>query len=231
MSRSTDNDLIAFPKWTCSGVSIEMPPWRCSALYQRKNDRQKLGPDPRTVRETRDGTSRFSSLGKRVVIRHLRPAQRRVREVERSPSGAPPSRRVRSFRQLCWINRPADVQPVFEARRVQDHNASCTRDGCAAPGVPEPAPRRPEQSFLFTPLGNNATLLSRMVYYHRLYDFDTLLQAHQGAWRPAGGSIAEDEHPGRFRPLYASASSPSLKPSQLRLCAVTRSVVPLSVRA
>ena len=27
---------------TCSGVSIEMPPWRCSALYQRKNDRQNV---------------------------------------------------------------------------------------------------------------------------------------------------------------------------------------------
>ena len=25
-----------------SGVSMEMPPWRCSALYQRKNERQKV---------------------------------------------------------------------------------------------------------------------------------------------------------------------------------------------
>ena len=32
----------AFPKWTCSGVSIEMPPCLCSALYQRKNDRQNV---------------------------------------------------------------------------------------------------------------------------------------------------------------------------------------------
>lgn len=33
--------------------------------------------------------------------------------------------------------------------------------------------------FLTTPL-NNATLLSTMVYYHRLYDFDALLTQHQG---------------------------------------------------
>lgn len=46
-----------------------------------------------------------------------------------------------------------DVQPIFEAQTFS--------------------------SFLSTPL-NNATLLSRMVYYHRLYDFDALLQAHQG---------------------------------------------------
>ena len=35
------DDLICIPE-TCSGVSIEMPPWRCSALYQRKNERQKV---------------------------------------------------------------------------------------------------------------------------------------------------------------------------------------------
>ena len=46
-----------------------------------------------------------------------------------------------------------DVQPTFEAQTFG--------------------------SFLSIPL-NNATLLSRMVYYHRLYDFDALLQSHQG---------------------------------------------------
>jgi len=55
-----------------------------------------------------------------------------------------------------------DVQPVFEAQTFS--------------------------SFLFTPL-NNATLLSRMVYYHRLYDFDTLLQAHQGDLGEAVASL------------------------------------------
>ena len=35
---ASDN-LIGWPKWTWSGVSIEMPPWRCSLLYQGKNER------------------------------------------------------------------------------------------------------------------------------------------------------------------------------------------------
>src|SRR5207302_11230436 len=32
----------ARPKWTISGVSMAMPEWRCSALYQRKKSRQKV---------------------------------------------------------------------------------------------------------------------------------------------------------------------------------------------
>ena len=55
-----------------------------------------------------------------------------------------------------------DVQPIFEAQTFN--------------------------SFLSTPL-NNATLLSRMVYYHRLYDFDALLQAHQGNLRGAVAAL------------------------------------------
>ena len=44
--------------------------------------------------------------------------------------------------------------------------------------------------FLSTPL-NNATLLSRMVYYHRLYDFDALLQAHDGKLEDAVAALTE----------------------------------------
>ena len=43
-------------------------------------------------------------------------------------------------------------------------------------------------SFLTIPL-NNATLLSRMVYYHRLYDFDALLEAHQGRLKDAVAAL------------------------------------------
>ena len=39
---SAGNDLIGVPEVDLLGVSIEMPPWRCSALYQRKNDRQNV---------------------------------------------------------------------------------------------------------------------------------------------------------------------------------------------
>ena len=70
-----------------------MPPWRCSALYQRKNDRQKrlglaLIPEPSGKRGM--VLQGFElSLGKRVVIRHLRPAQRAGHaEVSEKLSGA-----------------------------------------------------------------------------------------------------------------------------------------------
>ena len=43
--------------------------------------------------------------------------------------------------------------------------------------------------FLVTPL-NNATLLARMVYYHRLYDFDALLQANGGDLRATVAQLA-----------------------------------------
>lgn len=52
-------------------------------------------------------------------------------------------------------------------------------------------------SFLSLPL-NNATLLSRMRYYHRLPDFDSLLKAHGGSLSAAveavrmGVETAED---------------------------------------
>ena len=37
------DDLIGvFEVDLLGGPSIEMPPWRCSALYQRKNDRQNV---------------------------------------------------------------------------------------------------------------------------------------------------------------------------------------------
>jgi predicted aminopeptidase len=45
-------------------------------------------------------------------------------------------------------------------------------------------------SFLSIPL-NNATLLSRMVYYHRLYDFDALLAQHGGSVAAAVAALAE----------------------------------------
>jgi predicted aminopeptidase len=45
-------------------------------------------------------------------------------------------------------------------------------------------------SFLSTPL-NNATLLSRTVYYHRLYDFDALLQDHGGDLRDTVAALRE----------------------------------------
>ena len=70
-----------------------MPPWRCSALYQRKNDRQNvlawaLIPEPSGKRGM--VLQGFElSLGKRVVIRHLRPAQRAGHaEVSEKLSGA-----------------------------------------------------------------------------------------------------------------------------------------------
>ena len=106
-----------------------MPPWRCSALYQRKNDRQNvfglaLIPEPSGKRGM--VLQGFElSLGKRVVIRHLRPAQRAGHaEVSEKLSGAlvsslePPRSECRvrrrgwtpCFRQLCWINRPARAE-------------------------------------------------------------------------------------------------------------------------
>lgn len=45
-------------------------------------------------------------------------------------------------------------------------------------------------SFLSLPL-NNATLLSRMVYYHRLYDFDALLDSHDGHLKDAVTAVVE----------------------------------------
>lgn len=45
-------------------------------------------------------------------------------------------------------------------------------------------------SFLTVPL-NNATLLSRMVYYHRLYDFDAFLQAQGDDVAAAVAALAE----------------------------------------
>lgn len=61
-------------------------------------------------------------------------------------------------------------------------------------------------SFLTIPL-NNATLLARMVYYHRLYDFDALLQAHQGSLTDAVAALkarAQDE-PDAYSLLPATA--------------------------
>ena len=44
--------------------------------------------------------------------------------------------------------------------------------------------------FLAIPL-NNATLLARMAYYHRLYDFDALLRQHGGSVTAAVAALAE----------------------------------------
>ncbi|MGI9627011.1 MAG: aminopeptidase [Longimicrobiales bacterium] len=44
--------------------------------------------------------------------------------------------------------------------------------------------------FLRTPL-NNATLLSRMRYYHRLPDFNALLEQHGGSFQAAVGALVE----------------------------------------
>ena len=57
----------------------------------------------------------------------------------------------------------AEVQPTFEAQTFS--------------------------GFLAIPL-NNATLLARMAYYHRLYDFDALLQQHGGSVAAAVAALA-----------------------------------------
>jgi predicted aminopeptidase len=68
-------------------------------------------------------------------------------------------------------------------------------------------------SFLTIPL-NNATLLSRMVYYHRLYDFDALLQAHGGNLTAAVAALAEraGEVEDAFSLLPATALSSTTAP-------------------
>ena len=69
-------------------------------------------------------------------------------------------------------------------------------------------------SFLTLPL-NNATLLSRMVYYHRLYDFDALLRANRGSVAAAVAAIAEraDEVDDAYSLLpTTAATSPSPPP-------------------
>ncbi len=81
-----------------------------------------------------------------------------------------------------------DVQPTFEAQSFG--------------------------SFLTVPL-NNATLLARMAYFHRLYDFDALLQQHGGrvvdaiATLAAGAEELEDP----FTLLPDSPPTPVLAPT------------------
>ena len=65
-------------------------------------------------------------------------------------------------------------------------------------------------SFLTLPL-NNATLLSRMIYYHRLYDFEALLQAHGGSVAAAVAALAQraDAVEDAFTLLPATTPAPA----------------------
>ena len=59
-------------------------------------------------------------------------------------------------------------------------------------GVVQPTlEARSFRNFLALPL-NNATLLARVVYYHRLYDFDALLTYHGGRLKDAVGTLVEN---------------------------------------
>jgi predicted aminopeptidase len=67
------------------------------------------------------------------------------------------------------------------------------------------------QSFITTPL-NNATLLARMRYYHRLADFDALLGRHEGDLREAIATVTAEartvEDPFDLLPRGRAASGP-----------------------
>ena len=99
------------------GGYIEMPPW-LFGIFKRKNDRSWLGPDPRTVRETRDQGFELS-LGKRVVIRHLRPAQRAGHaEVSEKPSGV-----ARHWSSPIRVQQEAGLDAMLQAALLDNRPA------------------------------------------------------------------------------------------------------------